>query len=208
MPIKDKMIIKDLFTKSDYQLDEALDASSVMLARIYEFNGKHVLVEEPEFMSDEYKTLLVKGMLEKYNEYCSLFAPIQMDKFVKEHSLILYRFLNIIDNTATEYKLDDEDFVVHQSTYIIKNMSDANGILKNNENFTLSLDDEAGSVFKLVSGEHKDVIAEIVLADNRLEIECTTAEALEYSKGMIAGILGENATHLRDEVLNIDDLIG
>ncbi len=75
MPIKDKMVVKDLFTKSDYQLDEILDASSLMLARIYRFDGMNVIVEQPEFMPDEYKTLLVKGMLEKYNEYCSLFAP-------------------------------------------------------------------------------------------------------------------------------------
>lgn len=208
MPIKDKMVIKDLFTKSDYLLNEVFDAASVMLVRVYKLEGKHVIVEPPEFMSDEYKTLLVKGMLEKYNEYCRLYAPVQMDVFVKEHSLVLYRFLSIIDNTATEYALDDEDYVVHQSTYVIKNTPEAHGKLKVNENFILSLDDEAGAVFKIVTGEHEDVVAEIVLADDRLEIECTTAEALEYSKNVIEEILGENATHLRDEVLNIDDLIG
>lgn len=208
MPIKDKMVVKDLFTKADYQLSDAFEAASVMLMRVYSMNGSHVILDQPEFLTEEYKTLLVKGMLEKYNEYCRLFAPMQMDAFVKQHSLVLYRFLNIIDTTASEYALDDQDYVVHQSTYIIKNMVKAHENMKINEKFILSLDDEAGAVFKLVSGEHEDVIAEIVLADDRLEIECTTAEALEYSKEVIEEILGDMVAHLRDEILNIDDLIG
>ncbi len=208
MPIKDKMVIKDLFTKVDYQVENNFTAGGVMLARIYKLDGKHLLLDLPEFLTDEYKTTLIKGMLEKYNEYCRLFAPIQMDVFVKKHSQVLYRFLNIIENTATEYALVDEDFTVHQSTYVTKKMDQVFELMKNDENFTLALEDAAGSVFKLVSPEHGDVIAEIVLADDRLEIECTTAEALEYSKEAIEDILKEKMTHLRDEVLNIDDLIG
>ena len=159
-------------------------------------------------MPDDYKTLLVKGMLEKYNEYCSLFAPIQMDAFVKKHSLVLYRFLSIIDKTAAEYALDEEDYLVYQSTYVVKNQEKAHENLKSNEKFILSLDDKAGAVFKLISGEHDHVIAEIVLADDRLEIECTTADALDHSKGVIEEVLDDIVAHLRDDVLNIDDLIG
>jgi len=208
MAIKDKMIVKDLFTKLDYLLDENFESSSVMLVRIYTMDHKHTLVESPEFLPDEYKSMLVKGMLEKYNEYCRLYAPVQMETFIKEHSLVLYRFLNIIDSTATEQALDEDEFIVHQSTYIIKESPKAHTLMKNNENFILSLDDEAGAVFKLVAGEHKEVIAEIVLADDRLEIECTSANALDHSKEVIEDLLEENATHLKDEVLHIDDLIG
>lgn len=206
--VKDKMIVKDLFTKLDYQLDETFETSSVMLVRIYTLGNKHSLVEPPEFLPDEYKSMLVKGMLEKYNEYCRLYAPMQMEAFVKEFSLVLYRFLNIIDNTASEQALDEDEFIVHQSVYIIKNSADAHALMKNNKNFILSLDDEAGAVFKLVTGEHQDIVAELVLADDRLEIECTSANALDYSKEVIEELLDENAAHLKDEVLNIDDLIG
>ncbi len=208
LPIKDKMVVKDIFTKMDHTLQEAFDISGVVVSRVYKVDGKHIMADHKEFMPDEYKKLLIKGMLEKYNEYCSLYAPIQMDAFVKKHSLVLYRFLSIIDKTATEYALDDEDYLVHQSTYVVKNQQEAYKALKVNEKFILSLDDKAGSVFKLVSGEHDTVIAEIVLADDRLEIECRTADELDYSKTVTEEVLGENVAHLRDEVLNIDDLIG
>lgn len=208
LPIKDKMVVKDIFTKSDHTLQETFDIAGVVVGRIYKIDGKYYMADHKEFMPDDYKTLLVKGMLEKYNEYCSLFAPIQMDDFVKKHSLVLYRFLSIIDKTATEHALDEEDYLVHQSTYVVKSQDEAHKTLKVNEKFILSLDDKAGAVFKLVSGEHDNVIAEIVLADDRLEIECTTADALDYSKEITEQVLGENVAHLRDEVLNIDDLIG
>jgi len=208
MPIKDKMVLKDMFTKLDYQLENNFEAGSVMLVRIYKIDGKHMILDLPEFLPQEYQSTLVKGMLEKYNEYCRLFSPIQMEVFVKTHSQVLYRFLNIIDNTAAEFALDEEDFVVHQSTFVTKNMSEAHEILKNNKNFILALDDAAGAVFKLITGEHQDVVAEIVLADDRLEIECTSAESLEFSKDQIADVLSDYVTHLRDDVLNLDDLLG
>ncbi len=60
------MVVKDIFTKMDHTLQEAFDISGVVVSRVYKVDGKHIMADHKEFMPDEYKKLLIKGMLEKY----------------------------------------------------------------------------------------------------------------------------------------------
>lgn len=207
MPIQDKVVFKDLFTKFDYALVDEVEGGGVILARIYTFKGQNFILEAPEYLTEDYRGILIKGMLEKYNEYCRLFSPIQIEAFVKGHSQILYRFLNIIDSTAAEHSLSDHDYVVHQSTYIIKDRTAVQDILLGSGQFQLMLEDSAGVVIKMIQNESDDVLAEIVVVDDRLEIECISEEALEFAKNAVEMLTLDEVTHLRDEIVSLDDLL-
>lgn len=206
--VQGKMVVKDLFTKMDYVFDEEFGNASVMLMRIYKIGAKHIITDPPEHMPDQYKPVLVKGMLEKYNEYCRLFMPMEMSDFIKKYSQVLYRFLNVIDNTATEHALDEDEYVVYQSLYVVKDLKVVYKLFKEADYMELALDDEAGSVFKLKNSQTHEVISEIVLADDKVEIECVSSALLEDAKASVERILGDIGAHLRDEVVSIDDLIG
>ena len=208
MPINDKIVLKDKFTKKDYLIKEEFETGNVMIARIYKVGNAHMLLDLPEYLPETYNQTLIKGVMEKYNEYCRVFMPIQMEEFMKQHSQVLYRFLSIIDDTAAEYTLDDEDYTVYQSTYVVKDSKTVYEAMKENEKFEIALDDEAGTVVKLQTADGEGIICEIVLADDKLELECLTSDELQYSKDVIEEFLGEYIAHLRDEILNIDDLIG
>ncbi len=206
--VQDKMLVKDIFTKLDYVFDEEFGNASVMLMRIYKIGSKHIVTEPPEHMPDQYKPVLIKGMLEKYNEYCRLFMPMEMSDFIKKYSQVLYRFLNVIDNTATEHALDEDEYVVYQSLYVVKDLKEIYKRFKEAKHMELALDDEAGSVFKLKNNQTQEVISEIVLADDKVEIECVSSDLLEDAKAYVERILDDIGAHLRDEIVNIDDLIG
>ncbi len=205
--VEGKLVVKDLFTKSDYMLNEEMEATGLMLMRIYTVDAAHFVLDKPEFLLEEYKSVLIKGMLEKYNEYCRLFMPVEMAQFTKKYSQVLYRFINVIDDTAAEYALDEEDFVVHQATYIVKDLKAVYEAFKESPDMELALDDPAGSVFKLLDSVTGDVLSEIVVADDRVEIECVNGALLDASKEAVVEIIGDLGTHLRDEIVSIDDLL-
>ncbi len=205
--VEGKLVVKDLFTKSDYMLNEEMEAAGLMLMRIYTVDAAHFVLDKPEFLLEEYKSVLIKGMLEKYNEYCRLFMPVEMAQFTKKYSQVLYRFINVIDDTAAEYALDEEDFVVHQATYIVKDLKVVYEAFKESPGMELALDDPAGSVFKLLDSVTGDVLSEIVIADDRVEIECVNGALLDASKEAVVEIIGDLGTHLRDEIVSIDDLL-
>ncbi len=206
MEVAGKQLVKDVFTKKDYYVvGEGFQGLAV--GRLYpDDQGQWMLSEDVEMLPEAYETMLVKGIMEKYNDYCRDFEPVDMEHFMTHQSLVLYRFMAIIDQTESEEWEDASDYMLYQGIYVVEKMLETADFIRKEDQFVVSLEEAGAMVFRLMEGDQ--ILAEIVLSENRLEIECNAENDLHRAKEKVEEIMGNRIIYLKDEVLHLDDILG
>lgn len=205
------MGVKDIFTKTDYliQGQDDLVEGDIMVARVVSLGNDHFINEDFMIFPHSYKDTFVKGIMEKYNEYCSLNGLTDLEAFLREQPLVLMKFVEILNEVEQESYESEEDYLVYQSVYLIGDPVAAKSILLGATDFDVTLDESGFVVARIYADkgtEEETLVAELVLDGNRIEIEALDEFRQNMAKEKMKQVFGEVAVHFQDEVVSMDDL--
>lgn len=195
-------ILKDIITRKDYLLsDEDKNIDGELLAgRIYFIKDKIALSDEITSFERSFVEVFRKGILEKYNEYTKMSGMVSIDDFVEGNPIIFYKYLDVADQSDAIMNFDDDDLRVYQGIFGFSDKKEVIKILKEDDHVTMLDDDEFIIVYE---GER----CELILLDNRFELECVTKSELEAFKQLVLEMFEEKVAHLGDEVITLDNLL-
>lgn len=197
---------KDIVTNKDFEVINIQDwESGLCKGRLVKSDNKYLLLNDYLNYEIGFKDIIRKGILNKYNEYCSTVEPIEIEAFVRGNSVIIYRLLDIIDALIDDEKNDFQDMFVFQGRYIVKNNVDTKALLNGSKDI-IKDDEFGGEAIYRFKGINED-LAEIILSHKKLEIECNSEDNLDKSKILIEGILGNLIQFVADEMLKLEDLL-
>lgn len=204
--------IKDIFTKKDYQLMNQdflvfTNIEDLHLMRIYPCEDLKFIALESTVVGSNFKDVLVKTLLEHYNQYSRLAGATELEDFVNNNPLVIFKIAHILEELEFETILEDE-YKVYQSVYIYKDIKEVLAVLNSNSRFECSLNEDDCFVYKFMDIKDKNIeVSEIVLCDNRLEAECLNPVDLEEVKKEIEIILKDIVVYVGDEVVDFEDLL-
>jgi hypothetical protein len=196
--------VKEIFTKRDFPLlnPELLEDAAFVVGRIFEFGEGFMLEDRFEAFPKSYLEPFRHGMLEKFSAEP---GKGSLEIYIKNHALLMMRYLDIIE-TVEEEEVEEEDYVVHQSTYLHQSFDQIKAILLALKECELSLEEPDDLVFQVVQNE--TIHAELVLMKTKVVLECVDNATLQQAKSWLVKVLGTHIIHFSDEVLTIDDLLG
>lgn len=201
------IILKDIFTNKDYMLTnyDGVNENGFLRTRIYIDSTKCYIADDIYYYPLEYKSSFKKIVFEKYNEYCSMNFNISIEEFIKENSILIYKFNDIVEDVISNMISDEEELLVYQSVYTFKDKVDIIEIIENDKNIA-KVDDNVYQIsIKLQDGEN--IISEMIVESNRLEIECKTEKDLFATKIYIEEILTKYINFFADEIVSLDSLL-
>lgn len=208
------VLLKDVMTRKDFilaneELTENLDETALHLLRIYPEAGAWLAVQEGATFEASFKEALNRGVLDKFSEYSRIHGPQDLEKFVYENPMMIYKFVEIIESLETTESSVEEEYTVYQGTYAVKDIKGTAQLLETLPDIELGIAEDGVWIFRLSHPEEPETqLAEIVLSENKMEVECTLAEDLATAKRLLEAHLGSGIFHMKDEVLDINSLIG
>ena len=208
------ILLKDVITRKDFilgneEMTETLDETALHLLRLYPQGDSWLAVQEGTAFEPSFKDALNRGILDKYSEYSRIHGPEDIERFVYDNPMMIYKFIEIIETLeVTETAMEDE-YTVYQGTYVMKNPRDMAKQMETLANVELGIAEDDVWVFRLHIPEEPEIqLAEIVISENRMEVECNSAADLAASRKLLETHLGQGIVHVKDEVLDIDSLLG
>lgn len=200
-----EVFLKDIFTNNDYPIENYnFEAEELVSTRIVTIEGNNYITDELTTWESRYKSSIKKSILEKYNEYSKQNKHATLEYFIKNNALLIYKFLIILKNSEVELVFQDEEFYVFQSIYVIKDHEGFNQIIKKSKQLETHPDYD-GEVVMLKEDDLK--ISEIVIKNEKIEVECTSKEELKEANTLVEEVFGDTIQKVKDEVLNIEDLL-
>jgi len=197
-------ILKDMFDKTDYVIGniELLDETVIIFARLYPYGDKYYFVDEMTMFDGSYKEHLLKGIMSKFNESKSLTGYLEIKEFIRNNSILLYIFCNVIDDII-DNEDEEETYDIHEAVYAVKDRIMVDEVLRNSDKIAaLVLEEGIYQIF-----EDELILGEIVDLKNKLEIDFRGMKALEEGKELIDRIFGDSLVHISDQIITIDDLL-
>lgn len=195
-------ILKDIITRKDYLLsgDDKNIEGELLAGRIYFIKDKIALSEEMTTFEKSFVEVFRKGILEKYNLYTKMSGMVSIDDFVEGNPIVFYKYLDVADQSDAIMNFDDDDLRVYQGLFGFSDKKEIIEILKSDSHISMLDDDE---FIILNEGDR----CELILLDNRFELECVTNSELESFKQLISEIFGDKVVHIGDEVITLDNLL-
>ncbi len=198
--------IKDVFTKEDYMIENMMDIDrNPIIARVITYKKKNFIIEVVNEWAEESEDSIRKSIYEKYNEYCSKIKNTEINEFLRKNAIIIYKYLMIYKDIKIKSVFQDEEFFLHLATYSIINMDMFNKSINESENIVFQTDEYDNDIYEL--SMENVVICEIEVISNNFEIQCRNNEDLVESMNEIDRIFKNSIVKLKEEVLNVEDLI-
>lgn len=197
-----KVQLKHLFEEVSQEIQEKdipekLELKDLLLMRIGDQGqifSSNVIV-----LPYQFKTMLVGRIIESYERAKESRTYLTYGQFFKQFPLELLACINKL----LSYENQQGDVTLHQSTFLVLDGKALKAAIKAAPQ--LFFPEEEGKIYQLK--DHGEVIATVVLEQQRLELECTDYDELELAKELVTDHLGDHLKHLKDEELTIDDLI-
>lgn len=209
--------LKDIFTREDFKVlnSETFEVGDLMAGRLLLQGSEAFLLGNALVFPNGYREAIVKGMMEKYNDFVTGGNQRSLDEFIKAQPEVLMKYIEILNEVEEESLEVEDDFMVYQSTFLVGDPVALKNKILNEPGFETSLDESGFMVVKLyaddagdLSEDHEDqLIAEIVIDGNRIEIECLDEFRLNMAKEKMKLSFGDAIAHFKDEVLSMDDLL-
>lgn len=201
--------LKDILTRQDYEiidmeLMERMDETAIHLFRLYPYQNKWFAIPEGGVLDRTFLDILYKGLMDKYGEYCRLHGPQDLDVFVYNNPLLVYKLTEIVEDIEMSELGNDEDFTVYQSLYLYQEQKEIVELMETLPGAELSISEEGVYVYRMIDEMQ---LAEIILFEHRMEIECVNESDRKKVRGIIQNHFGDRIAHVRDEVLDMDQLL-
>ncbi len=203
--IEGKSLLKDLFTRADYKVEngELLGDGTIVAARLYP-DGSKYYIEILEQFDGETHQHVTGAVLAKYNEYCSQFGTVEIEQFIKEHSLLLYKFMTVFRNISFQESDAEDELMVYQSDYVFENRDKVIEEISTEGSFEFVDEDEGAEIYSVALEGH---IVEVVISSNKLEIEAPTEALRKSVKTKVESLLEGYISFVQDIILTIDDIL-
>lgn len=194
------LYFKDIFTNDVFKMDPDTKIGDVIVScRIYKVEGLYYYLENGMTFDVSSKDFLVKGMFEKYNQSIAG-NQISLEDFIDNNLHLLLKLSSILFDIELEE--DDEAMTVHVCTY---GFQDRKSVIKSMESIEdIKLVEEDMDLIYTFTRENA-IIAEVVLMQNTLEVECNSMNDIEYVKEVFEDV--DSLTFMKVETLGLDDLI-
>jgi hypothetical protein len=198
--------IKDVFTREDYLIENISDIDrNPIIARVIKYNKKNYIIDTINDWAEESEKSIRKSIYEKYNEFCSKFQNISIDEFIKKNPIAIYKYLMIYKDIEMKSVFQDEEFFLHVATYNIVNKDIFNDSIAKSKNIIFQTDDYKNDIYELYIDDM--ILCEIEVINDNFEIECRNKEDLIDAMIEIDKVFDKNVIKLKEEILNVEDLI-
>lgn len=206
---KDEKLI-DIFSKKELNIKRSIkeiNSNDLLLGRVVEFRGENFVLDDYLILDKAFRNSIEKSFYEKFKNYKEKKGIYEIQEFVKENSLLLYSFADIIDDLAKKQVEDNNEYSVFQSNYAVLNHNFIYEALLENKNIELDYRENNSSYYIMYEEEKKKILGEIVLFKDKLEIECISEIDNDKAKEIIEKLANDSIKHISDEFITIDDLI-
>lgn len=203
-------MMRDIFSKEVYRVNPEsirdIQENELVMGRILGTGDMYWLTGNKQYIPGAFKISIERSMLADFEEFKKKNRYANWNDYLKDHSEVLYKHLGIIEElTIQNEKEGDELYYVWQSVYLIRDTRNIKKVFLGHKEIVFDDEDKGCVYFKMMY--HKSILCEMVLKNNRLELECTSEENRDKAKKIIEMILGDNGKHFKDEILSIDDLV-
>lgn len=206
METDQRKFLKDVFTKEDYIIDNEnkIDRDPI-IARIINIERKNIIIEVIEKWAETSEKGIKQALLKKYNEIYSENRNKDIGEFVQNNAIIIYKYLMIYKDVEIKSVFEDEEYYVYQSKYKILDSDKFHQTINKSKVLIFQTDEFENEIYELY--DDKIVLAEIEIINDKFYVECRSQEELDQANLKLENILLDSVLKLKDEVLNIEDLI-
>ncbi|WZL74597.1 hypothetical protein QBE52_07865 [Clostridiaceae bacterium 35-E11] len=202
-------LFQDIFRKVEFWIElddlEEMRVKDLVLTRIIQIVNKYQFFGEKICISAMFKSTIERNMLEQYEIYKAKNRYGTWENFLKDDSILLYKYIGIILDVTTHELEEESTYNVWQSIYLVKEAKIIKENLLKHKSIKLDFEENQMGYFKLF--DERYILAEIVLTPHRMEVECTSEQERDRAKEMIQLILGDLVKYYGDEVITIDDIV-
>ena len=207
---KNKGLFKDVFRKTESWISgnhlNQIAVKDLVFSRIIKVNDEFKFFGGKIYLPGFLRNSIERNIISHYEEYKSRNQYVSWDNFLDENRLLLYKYIGIAADVINhDVEEDEEKYHVWQSAYLIKDARNVKDILLKHSFIQFDMEDSGSTYFKITEkGRH---LAELVLSNNRCELECTSEKDREKAKKIFESVLNDLVVHYKDEVIGIDDII-
>ncbi|QEK12388.1 hypothetical protein FQB35_08365 [Crassaminicella thermophila] len=204
---ENKVKLKDIFTKTEFWVDmdcKEINKKDLILGRMIEFLNEYKFIGDSIYIPAIFKNTIERNIIVQYEGYKEKNQYATLEKFLKNNSLLLQKYIAIIMDVTYETE-NEESYNVWQSTYLIKDLKNIKETLLRYKEIKLDIEEDGSYYFKLFS--EGELLAEIVLENNKIELECTSEKDRIKAKKIIESILEDSVKYYKDEIVRLDDLV-
>jgi hypothetical protein len=201
----EKPSIKDIFTKEDLQFTTYpyLEAGLSSL-RIVKVDDLLYCIGDIIQFDISCKEVIVKYLLDQYNQYCTAFGPTPLQYFFNKHGMLVFKISGILNQLYDLY-LDDEECELHVLTYAYKiPSSEVVSFLNALDGYDVEKDDDDG-VFRLLSNHR--IVAELEFENVTCQVLCNNPADLALSRTLLKPFESDDFVFMQQSVQTIDDLL-
>jgi len=201
-----RKFLKDIFTRIDYIIknENKIDRNPI-IARLINFNNSNIIIDVIEKWAETSEQGINQAILKKYNEIYSENRNLTLSEFIQRNAIIIYKYLMIYKDVEIKSVFEDEEYYVYQSRYKTLESDDFYKIINESEAFVFQTDEFKNEIYELY--EEGIELAEIEIINDKFNVECRSQEELDQANQKLETILSGTVLKLKDEVLNIEDLI-
>lgn len=208
----DKLVLNDIFLNKKIILNNDFDvfdktSKSLVIGRVFTYNNNFYLMDDFVVLDKLFKGAIERSFHEKYNEYSEKYKFKGVYDFIKENSLLIYKFTSIIDDLIKKQNENDKEYKVFQTSYIIINLKIVKSYLLDNENIELDYEEDEVLYLRLYTTDKRKILSELLLYPNKLELECISQGDQTQAKKTIESLIGDYLQHIKDEVIHLEDII-
>jgi len=197
--------IKDIFTKEDMKFTTyPYLESGLSSLRIVKIEDNTYCIGDIIQFDLSCKEVIVKYLLDQYNQYCIAFGPISLEAFFNKHGVLIFKISGILNQLYDLY-IDEEGCELHLAVYAFKMpSSEIVSFLSGLESYALEKDDE-DAVYRLLSEER--IVAEIEFEGFTCHILCNNSADLALVRTLLEPFESDDFVFLKQSVQSIDDLL-
>lgn len=205
----DQYQLRDIFTKKELSLPltqlEDLRDGELILSRIVKVGERYWTVGNRGYIPAMFRNSIERNMINQYEEFIKANRYGTWEAFLKTHSLYLYKYVSIIQDVLVHERDNEEDYSVWQSIYLVKDSRNIKQVLAEKKQFYLDYEENGALFFRIMAGE--GILAEMVIKNNRIELECNSLQDRKKAKKLVESLLENRIAHYKDEKICMDDIL-
>ncbi|SHJ78869.1 hypothetical protein [Paramaledivibacter caminithermalis] len=208
--LKEGKKLTDIFSKKEILVkegSETLNNNNLLIGRIVELDGQNYFLDECSTLDKRFINAIEKGFYEKFEEYKKKNRICSIEEFIRSNSVLVNSFTNIIDDIRKKQIEIDNKYDVYQSNYAVLDYEKLCTALSRSPNIEFDYNDDRGAYYIMYEEKQNRVLSEIVLAKNKLELECVSNKDSDDAKKVIEDMAGEYIKYMNDEVVVLDDIL-
>ena len=201
-----RKFLKDIFTREDYIIKNEMKIDrNPIIARLINYKNDNIIIDVIEKWAESSEKGIRQAILKKYNEIYSENRDMTIGDFVQNNAIVIYKYLMIYKDVEIKSIFEDEEYHVYQSKYRILDSSKFYKTINDSDVFVFQTDEFKNEIYELY--DEQLILAEIEIINNKFNVECRSQEELDQANLKLETVLSDIVLKLKDEVLNIEDLI-